>query len=82
MDSGLSEPVGISETTPTSVAAVDREDVGLLTVALSASRPNQHYERARAFYMANGFRPLEESPELWGPHNPALHMIKALGRRE
>ena len=48
---------------------------------LSPSRPDKGYERTRAFYLANGFRPLEESPNLWGPEDPALQMVKALHRR-
>jgi hypothetical protein len=36
------------------------------------------YERTRAFYIAGGFRPPEEFPNLWGPENPALQMVKVL----
>jgi ribosomal protein S18 acetylase RimI-like enzyme len=45
---------------------------------LSAAHPDPHYVETRAFYLAQGFRPLEELPELWGEHNPCLLMIKAL----
>lgn len=45
---------------------------------LSAAHPDQHYARTRTFYMAMGFRPLEEFPELWGPSNPCLQMIRSL----
>jgi GNAT superfamily N-acetyltransferase len=45
---------------------------------LSASHPDQGYARTRAFYLARGFRPLEEFPDLWNPANPALQLIKAL----
>lgn len=45
---------------------------------LSPGRPNEHYERTRAFYAAVGFQPLEEHPELWGPDNPCLQLIKYL----
>ena len=50
---------------------------------LGPSRPDEGYERTRAFYSSYGFRPLEEFPDLWDPENPALQMIKvisALGR--
>ena len=46
---------------------------------LSARHPDEGYERTRAFYFANGFRPLEEFPTLWGPENPALLLIKTIG---
>lgn len=42
----------------------------------SARRADEGYDRTRAFYLSYGFRPLEEWPELWGPENPALQMIK------
>jgi ribosomal protein S18 acetylase RimI-like enzyme len=46
---------------------------------LSASHPDKGYARTRAFYLAMGFRPLEEFPELWDPRNPCLQMVKYLG---
>jgi GNAT superfamily N-acetyltransferase len=45
---------------------------------LSARKADDGYEKTRAFYLSCGFRPLEEFPELWGPDNPALQMVKAL----
>lgn len=45
---------------------------------LGPSRRNEAYERTRAFYMALGFRPLEEFKNLWNPENPCLVMIKCL----
>jgi GNAT superfamily N-acetyltransferase len=45
---------------------------------LSPSRPDAHYARTRAFYLAMGFRPLEEFKELWGKENPCLQMVKSL----
>jgi hypothetical protein len=48
---------------------------------LSASRPDAGYERTRAFWLACGFRPLEEFPTLWDPANPALQLIKIVGAR-
>lgn len=48
---------------------------------LSASSPDLGYAETRAFYLAKGFVPLEELPELWDPHNPCLLLIKHLGQR-
>ena len=45
---------------------------------LSPAHPDENYARTRAFYQAMGFRPLEEFPDLWGPQNPCLMMIKSL----
>jgi GNAT superfamily N-acetyltransferase len=45
---------------------------------LSPAHPDPNYARTRQFYLAMGFRPLEEFPELWGPQNPCLQMIKCL----
>ena len=45
---------------------------------LSAKRPDEGYEKTRAFYLAYGFRPLEEFPELWSPENPALQLVKVV----
>jgi ribosomal protein S18 acetylase RimI-like enzyme len=45
---------------------------------LSPSKRDDGYARTRAFYVAKGFRPLEEFPDLWGRENPALQMVKTL----
>lgn len=45
---------------------------------LSARHPDEGYRRTREFYLAMGFRPLEEFPTLWGEENPCLQMIKRL----
>ncbi len=45
---------------------------------LSARREDAGYAKTRAFYVASGFRPLQEFPELWNPDNPALQMIKVV----
>ena len=45
---------------------------------LSASRPDEGYAKTRAFWLACGFRPLEEFPTLWDPSNPALQLIKTV----
>ncbi|MFZ0667723.1 MAG: GNAT family N-acetyltransferase [Acidimicrobiales bacterium] len=47
---------------------------------LSSQKEDTGYEKTRAFYQTMGFRVLEEFPNLWGPDNPALQMIKALKR--
>ena len=50
-----------------------------LTVkTLAPSHPDENYRATRRFYEAMGFLPLEELPELWGPQNPCLVMIKTL----
>ncbi len=57
-------------------------DIEYLQVkTLSPRKPDEGYARTRAFYLACGFRPLEEFPELWQPENPALQMIKTLASR-
>ena len=48
---------------------------------LSAARPDADYDKTRAFYLAYGFRPLEEFPTLWDPSNPALQLVKAIPTR-
>ena len=45
---------------------------------LSPRRESEDYARTREFYLALGFRPLQEFPELWGEENPCLQMIKRL----
>ena len=46
----------------------------------SSTAPNPGYAKTRAFYLARGFRPLEEFPTLWGEADPALQLIKTLNR--
>ena len=117
--------VAVAERSPTVVASLGDEDVGLLTLVrhsrhaaevyvmavlpqlhrqgigrallrsaedmlaadgveflqvktLSPSKPDDGYEKTRAFYLAYGFRPLEEFPTLWDADNPALQMIKVI----
>ncbi len=58
-----------------------RDGVEFLQVkTLSSSSPDEGYEQTRQFYLAQGFRPLEEFPDLWGRENPALQMIKSITR--
>jgi GNAT superfamily N-acetyltransferase len=45
---------------------------------LGPSKPDDGYDKTRAFYLACGFRPLEEFSELWDRDNPALQMIKVV----
>ena len=45
---------------------------------LSAARDDEGYAKTRAFWLACGFRPLEEFPTLWDPSNPALQLIKTV----
>jgi ribosomal protein S18 acetylase RimI-like enzyme len=60
--------------------SLGRAGVEFLQVkTLSTSRPDEGYAMTRAFYLAYGFRPLEELPDLWDPQNPALQMIKSVG---
>jgi len=45
---------------------------------LSDSHPDLGYAKTRAFYLALGYRPLQEFPLLWGGDSPCLQMIKRL----
>jgi hypothetical protein len=45
---------------------------------LAPSDPDPGYEATRAFYAAAGFRPLETLPQVWGPENPCLLMVRPL----
>jgi len=45
---------------------------------LAPSDPDSSYAATRAFYAAVGFLPLEELPQVWGPDNPCLLMVKVL----
>jgi ribosomal protein S18 acetylase RimI-like enzyme len=47
---------------------------------LSERNPDPGYARTRLFYLACGFRVLEEFPDLWDAENPALQLIKVVGR--
>jgi GNAT superfamily N-acetyltransferase len=54
-------------------------DVEFLQVkTLSPRHPDPGYGATRAFYVACGFRPLEEMIDLWGPDQPALQLVKAV----
>jgi ribosomal protein S18 acetylase RimI-like enzyme len=45
---------------------------------LSASQPNEFYDRTRKFYEAWGFVPIEEFEAPWNPIDPAWLMLKPL----
>ena len=45
---------------------------------LAASDPDPGYAATRAFYRALGFLPLEVLPEVWGPDDPCLLLVKPL----
>jgi len=42
------------------------------------STPDAGYERTRHFYLAQGFEPLFETLDLWGPQDAALILVKKL----
>lgn len=55
------------------------EGVRFLQVkTLSPSHPDKNYALTRMFYLAEGFTPLEEFPDLWDTGNPCLQLVKAL----
>jgi GNAT superfamily N-acetyltransferase len=45
---------------------------------LSGKDPDEGYKKTRAFYLALGFRPLQEFDDLWGSENPCLQLVKSL----
>lgn len=45
---------------------------------LGPSRKNQEYDQTRGFYLALGFRPLQEFKTIWDEHNPCLILVKRL----
>lgn len=45
---------------------------------LGPSRSDANYAHTRDFYLAMGFRPLEEFKQIWDEHNPCLIMVKRL----
>ena len=45
---------------------------------LSPAHRDPGYAATRRFYVATGFRWLEEFPTLWGEQNPALMLVKRL----
>ena len=45
---------------------------------LAPERESPEYAKTRAFYDAVGFKPFEVFPQLWGPDNPCLVLVKTL----
>jgi GNAT superfamily N-acetyltransferase len=55
------------------------EGYSLLHVkTLAPSHPDAGYAATRAFYVSVGFRPLEVLPQVWGPENPCLLLVRPL----
>ncbi len=55
------------------------EGFSLLHVkTLAPSHPDSGYAATRAFYAAAGFLPLEVIPEVWGPDDPCLLLVRPL----
>jgi ribosomal protein S18 acetylase RimI-like enzyme len=48
----------------------------LLVKTLADSDPSPEYAATRAFYRSMGFHPLAILPDLWGPTNPCLLMVR------
>lgn len=62
-------------------ALADLADDGVRFVQVKTqgpSRPDERYARTLAFYVAEGFSPLEEISGLW-PENPCLLLVRSLG---
>lgn len=51
----------------------------LLVKTLAGTHPSPEYAATRAFYRSMGFLPLVVLPDLWGPVNPCLLMVRPLG---
>lgn len=45
---------------------------------LAPSNDDPNYAKTRAFYLALGFKPLEEFSQIWDQSNPCLIMVKRL----
>ena len=50
----------------------------LLVKTLADTHPSPEYAATRAFYRSLGFLPLAVLPDLWGPANPCLLMVRPL----
>ncbi|HEY7032206.1 MAG TPA: GNAT family N-acetyltransferase [Thermomicrobiales bacterium] len=50
----------------------------LLVETLADTVPSPAYAETRAFYRSVGFVPLVVLPEVWGPENPCLLLVRAL----
>jgi GNAT superfamily N-acetyltransferase len=55
------------------------EGYSLLHVkTLAPDHPDPGFAATRAFYASVGFRPLEVLPQVWGPENPCLLLVRPL----
>ena len=60
-------------------AYVKSLDVEYLQVkTLGPSNPDENYAKTRAFYVAMGFRPMEEFTQIWNDENPCLILVKRI----
>ena len=50
----------------------------LMVKTVGPSSSDEPYRHTREFYLACGFRPLEEIKKLWDERNPCLIMVKSL----
>ncbi len=50
----------------------------LMVRKLGLSHSDPFYDATRAFYLAQGFLPLAELPEIWGPDDPCLILVRPL----
>lgn len=57
---------------------INRNFKFLTVKTLSASHPDQNYDKTRKFYLKMGFTPLEEFKSLWNENNPCLLLVKSL----
>jgi ribosomal protein S18 acetylase RimI-like enzyme len=56
-----------------------KQDIEYLQVkTLGPSNADPNYAKTRAFYLAVGFRPLEEFKQIWEDQNPCLILVKRL----
>ncbi|MGM0124904.1 hypothetical protein IGI37_002298 [Enterococcus sp. AZ194] len=54
-----------------------KKEYTLLQVkTLAAIHPDIYYQKTRAFYHKMGFMDVEVFPDLWGPENPCLQLIR------
>jgi ribosomal protein S18 acetylase RimI-like enzyme len=61
-------------------ATLRRRGCRYLTVkTVAQAAPGEPYAATRSFYESMGFVALEVFPDLWGPRNPCLLMVKAIG---
>lgn len=61
------------------VSRLASQGIVYLTVkTLADTHPSPEYAHTRAFYLAQGFRPLEVLPDLWGPDTPCLSLLRPI----